>query len=564
MREPIRPSVCAVAKRNTARSVRAVRMASSEYQGCPPRVVRGSARQARDRLVGEPDRQTPALTQAGVIGGPVRDLVLLPWNMAAAGLVQLERQGGYPRSEEGRRPTPPRPPHQPPQPIHAPQPRILPLPRDIHDDYGPVPSRLLVNADVGCAPILVMDGEHDLRIWPSWEAARHSSHADDGAPERGSTQSLTAHSLLGVSSRVGRRFVPRVRHEKSLTGRDGAEPAHHYDSAGQGVVGDAGQASAVLDVADVVVLHLLHKIADRHVFDHAPAQRADGRLGHRGAPVLRTSCEPLDPQDGTAPAPSPVQLTPLVPSTALRAALSRESGFVLWHNPALSAGAALGWKAAPQPDRLVVRSASVGQGRVDQSRTAGAILLPEGRHWWARPGPAESTGPRFTTGGLQLERMSRSTRGRELVIRYCRGESMRNHGRGVASRLGSWNWSCSSELIRFRLYEALAAVEGQFWPDFIGVTYPGRGAQTEKRPRSNPEPPSVKLLRWGWQDLEVHSAAHTTAAWHGRSGLFLRSLRDHRLCGDQEARHRSRALQSRAHDLRRIDNAGLDQVDELL
>ena len=28
-------------------------------------------------------------------------------------------------------------------------------------------------------------------------------------------------------------------------------------------------------------------VAHRHVFDHAPAQRADGLLAHRGAPVLR-------------------------------------------------------------------------------------------------------------------------------------------------------------------------------------------------------------------------------------------------------------------------------------
>jgi hypothetical protein len=34
--------------------------------------------------------------------------------VVAAGLVQLEGQGGHPRSEEGRRPTPPRPQHQPP------------------------------------------------------------------------------------------------------------------------------------------------------------------------------------------------------------------------------------------------------------------------------------------------------------------------------------------------------------------------------------------------------------------------------------------------------------------
>ena len=44
--EPIRPSVWRRPRRNTARSVSAVRIASGEYQGCPPRVVRGSARQA--------------------------------------------------------------------------------------------------------------------------------------------------------------------------------------------------------------------------------------------------------------------------------------------------------------------------------------------------------------------------------------------------------------------------------------------------------------------------------------------------------------------------------------
>jgi hypothetical protein len=46
MREPISPSVWRSARRNTARSVRAVRMASAEYQGWPPRVARGSATHA--------------------------------------------------------------------------------------------------------------------------------------------------------------------------------------------------------------------------------------------------------------------------------------------------------------------------------------------------------------------------------------------------------------------------------------------------------------------------------------------------------------------------------------
>ena len=46
MIEAISPSVWRNAKWNTARKVSAVRMASGEYQGCPPRVVRGAAAQA--------------------------------------------------------------------------------------------------------------------------------------------------------------------------------------------------------------------------------------------------------------------------------------------------------------------------------------------------------------------------------------------------------------------------------------------------------------------------------------------------------------------------------------
>ena len=41
------------------------------------------------------------------------------------------------------------------------------------------------------------------------------------------------------------------------------------------------------DVTDIVVARLLDEVAHRHVFDQAPAQRADGRLAHRGAPVSR-------------------------------------------------------------------------------------------------------------------------------------------------------------------------------------------------------------------------------------------------------------------------------------
>jgi hypothetical protein len=52
---------------------------------------------------------------------------------------------------------------------------------------------------------------------------------------------------------------------------------------GRGRIGrSAEKGGEVLDLADVVVPRLLHEIADRHVFDHAPPQRADGHLGHRG------------------------------------------------------------------------------------------------------------------------------------------------------------------------------------------------------------------------------------------------------------------------------------------
>jgi hypothetical protein len=43
----------------------------------------------------------------------------------------------------------------------------------------------------------------------------------------------------------------------------------------------------------VVVLGLRREFADRHVFDHAPAQRAHCLVGQGDAPVLSEGCEPL-------------------------------------------------------------------------------------------------------------------------------------------------------------------------------------------------------------------------------------------------------------------------------
>ena len=51
-------------------------------------------RPRRDRLLGKPHGQAGTLTQAGLVGGPVRDLVLLAWDVVAAILVELERHSG--------------------------------------------------------------------------------------------------------------------------------------------------------------------------------------------------------------------------------------------------------------------------------------------------------------------------------------------------------------------------------------------------------------------------------------------------------------------------------------
>ena len=57
-------------------------------------------------LIGKPHRQLAALTHAGLVGEPIRDLVLLPRDVVAAIPVELERQGGRPRLETGVLPMP--------------------------------------------------------------------------------------------------------------------------------------------------------------------------------------------------------------------------------------------------------------------------------------------------------------------------------------------------------------------------------------------------------------------------------------------------------------------------
>src|SRR6516165_10180285 len=70
-------------------------------------------------------------------------------------------------------------------------------------------------------------------------------------------------------------------------------------------LGRAGRAAKeggeVLDPLHVVMLGLRRELADRHVFDHAPTQRADGLLGHRDAPVLSEVVETPRSQDRAHP-----------------------------------------------------------------------------------------------------------------------------------------------------------------------------------------------------------------------------------------------------------------------
>src|SRR5262249_41397249 len=65
-----------------------------------------------------------------------------------------------------------------------------------------------------------------------------------------------------------------------------------------------------------------------------------------------------------------------------------------------------------------------------------------------------------------------------------------------------------------------------------------------------------------FERLEVHAAVARHSGSAGR--LVLRQLGHHRLGGDEQTGDRGRILQRRAHDLGRVDDAGLDEVDVFL
>src|SRR5215831_16500274 len=83
----------------------------------------------------------------------------------------------------------------------------------------------------------------------------------------------------------------------------------------------------VLDPLHIVMLGLLRELADRHVLDHAPTQRADSLLGHGAAPVLSEVANPsISRQD------APIRYT-MSCARGGTAAPYRASGLVLWPNP---------------------------------------------------------------------------------------------------------------------------------------------------------------------------------------------------------------------------------------
>src|SRR3954467_7248700 len=102
MTEPISPSVCRSASRNTALNVSAVRIARSEYSGCPPRLVRRSASHAS---TASSENQTVTLPRQRRLSSYSRQFVTLRF---CSGMwwrrswFSLKGKAGIPGQTEGR------------------------------------------------------------------------------------------------------------------------------------------------------------------------------------------------------------------------------------------------------------------------------------------------------------------------------------------------------------------------------------------------------------------------------------------------------------------------------
>jgi hypothetical protein len=119
----------------------------------------------------------------------------------------------------------------------------------------------------------------------------------------------------------------------------------------------------------------------------------------------------------------------------------------------------------------------------------------------------------------------------------------------VAARAGPWP------------ADALTAVE-RSTPGRVDVDRPGRGARAAWTPRGRPP-------RMGDRPREVRPVVgqkpmptHVVAAGHGRR-VLLRLVGDDGLGGEEQRGDRRGVLQRGARDLRRVDDAGRDEVDVL-
>jgi hypothetical protein len=90
------------ASRNTVLSLSAVRIASGEYHGCPPRVVRGAACQA---AIASSVNQTVKLPRSRKLASYATQFVtLLLWDVVTTRGVGLERHGGILDQQRGALP----------------------------------------------------------------------------------------------------------------------------------------------------------------------------------------------------------------------------------------------------------------------------------------------------------------------------------------------------------------------------------------------------------------------------------------------------------------------------
>src|SRR3954453_1286405 len=99
--EPTSPSVWCSARRNTPRSVRAVALARSEWEGCPPRVVRGAATQAATASGVNHTVRLPRARRAASYAAQLVTRCCLLGDVMATGCFGFERHGRDPSIRKG-------------------------------------------------------------------------------------------------------------------------------------------------------------------------------------------------------------------------------------------------------------------------------------------------------------------------------------------------------------------------------------------------------------------------------------------------------------------------------